>query len=150
MRKPPTRKPIPPVVILLRHGLELTVPANAGIDGVCLLLGEAIRYFKHQRDALKTEIYAQGSFRWKTPNGRRLVGEGELRNPGDEAGRYLSAAQWTDAVIWAYSTADTIDQMMRELPAFRAADTAGSLSYVLDLLPKQPLEAFKQYLERNP
>jgi hypothetical protein len=101
--------------------------------------------FKHHRDSLKTDLYKDGPYTVQVRNGTCTIS-----HPGDEASQFITAAQWTDAVIWAYTTADTIEQIVNDLAAYRAADETGSLSYLLELLPSRALEALRVKLQRYP
>ena len=109
------------------------------------ILGSAVNFFKHHRDTLKTDLYKDGPYIVCVGNG--IV---KVSHPGDESGQFLTAAQWTDALVWAHSTADTIDQMVEQLDACRAADTTGSMGYLLEMLPSGALEALRVKLHRNP
>ena len=147
MAKKP-KQPRPPFVCELRHGVQLTVThsvAPVPLRHVTPILGSAISFFKGHRDTSKTDLYKDGPYIAHVGNGTVT-----LSHPGDEAGRFLTAAQWTDAVIWAYSTADTIGQIVKQLAAYRAADTSGSMSYLLEMLPSRALEALGEKLRRNP
>lgn len=123
-----------------RHPLSDTRSASTGIP----ILGSAINFLKHHRESLKTDLYKDGPYIVRVGNG--VV---KVSHPGDEAGKFLTAAQWTDALVWAYTTADTIEQIVKQLAAYRAADTTGSMSYLLEMLPSRTLEALKAKLQRE-
>jgi hypothetical protein len=102
-------------------------------------------FFKHHRDSLKTDLFRDGPYIVRVRDGICT-----LSHPGDETGQFLTAAQWTDAVIWAYCAADSIGQIVKELAVYRAADKTGSMSYLLELLPSRALEALRVKLQRYP
>lgn len=148
-RKPPT--PVQPVVFELRHGIRLTVLNRATVTGIADFLAKAMNHFKHQRDVLKTDLYKDGPYHGSILNGRHFGGEADLTHPGDEKSDFITVAQWTDAVIWTYSVANTLEQIIEDLAAYRAADAeSGSLKQVLDLLPSRSLEALQVKLRRSP
>ena len=112
-RKPPT--PILPVVFELRHGIRLTVLNRATIPGIADFLAKAMNHFKHHRDVLKTDLYKDGPYRGSIINGRHFGGEADLTHPGDEKGGFITAAKWTDTVIWTYCATDTLEQIIKTL-----------------------------------
>jgi hypothetical protein len=142
------KQPRPPFVCEFRHGVQLTVTHSlkpVPLRQVTPILDSALSFFKHHRDTLKTGLYKDGPYIVQVGNGTVT-----LSHPGDESGQFLTPAQWTDALSWAYSVADTIGQIIKELAAYRAADTTGSMSYLLELLPSHDLEALRVKLRRSP
>jgi len=139
----------------LRHGIVLTIGDSAGsvgITGVGDFLAKALRHFKRHRDELKTQLYIDGSFRaaYRRPRSRAVCNL-ELSHPGDREDHFLTAALWTDAVIEAYTVADTVEQIAADLDGYRKASAAsgGSLDHVLRMIeqPRGDLRALRHMLK---
>ena len=123
----------------LLHGIKLTIekPSKATLAGVADFLAQAMAYFKEHRDVRKTVEYSDGPYSGPIVKRRRQVGRCTLSHPGDENGTFLTAALWTDSVVKAYVNADTLQQMIGELPVYQKAAQQGDwVSDVLALLDK--------------
>lgn len=69
-----------------------------------------------------------------------------MAHPGDAQGTHLTAALWTDALVKAYASADTLVQMIGALPVYEqasAADPGGWIAQTLALLNTMPLGEVK-------
>lgn len=132
-----TAMPKTPFECELKHGIRLSIDnaAKGSLPGVADFLATAIGHFKKERDELKTQLYAGGPYRGYLVKGRRIIGNCTLSHPGDASGKYLTADEWTTSVINAYTNADTLQQMIQELQAYKAG-ASGWVSEVLELLDK--------------
>jgi hypothetical protein len=139
------KEPPAPVTCQLRHGIIFTVThSGRPIKSVqlCNFFAMAMKHFK---SLPKPDVYEGGEL-----VGRMGNCVCTLSRHDDSTGQFITAGQWADAAIWAYCTADTIDQMCEALPAYRTADTTGSMSDILALLPSRSLEAMQMMLRRSP
>ena len=121
----------------LKHGIKLTIenPSTATLRGVADFLAQAMAHFKDHRDVRKTAEYSGGPYSGPIVKRRRQVGSYTLSHPGDEHGTFLTPALWTDAVVKAYVNADTLQQMIGELPVYQKAGREGGwISDVLAML----------------
>jgi hypothetical protein len=139
----------------LLHGVKLTIenPSKAALRSVADFLAQAMAHFKEHRDVQKTAEYSDGPYSGPLIKRRRWVGSCTLSHPGDERGTFLTAASWTDAVIKAYVNADTLQQMIANLPAYEkaAAQEGGWVRDVLALLdrPNGQLQALAAMILRD-
>lgn len=144
----------------LPNGIELSltdihepIPARSVAD----FLADALNHFKRHRDVLKTVDYAKGPYSGATrarPRGRALC-RMSVRNPGDREGRRLTAAQWVEAVIAAYTAANTVEQIVDQLDDYRAAVAREPGSWLADAVglldrPHGELLALRCVLEERP
>lgn len=109
------------LVYKLRHGIELTVwKRSEGLDIriVADFLAQAMAHFKRHRDELKTGVYKGRPYGTDAKKGRKMVDGLQLACP---VGQELTAAQWTEAIIDAYSSVNTVEQMMDDLPTWQQA-----------------------------
>jgi len=137
----------------LKHGIKLTIesPSKATLRDVAQFLAQAMAYFKEHRDVRKTENYSDGPYSGPIVKRRRQVATCTLSHPGDEHGTFVTAALWTDALAKAYANADTLLQMIGELPLYRKAAKEGDwLSDVLAMLdrPNGEFHAFASMIRR--
>ena len=122
----------------LRHGVKLTVwntSKHMNIRAVGDFLAKALEHFKHHRDVLKTDRYTAGNYSGPAMAGRRVLGSIQLMCRNEEG---LTAALWTDVVISAYSSVNTVEQMLEELPVWQKAveKEDGYLREVVGMLEK--------------
>ena len=66
-------------------------------------------HFKRHREELKTGVYKGGPYATDAKRGRKLIGGLRLACPDNQE---LTAAQWTEAVIDAYSNVNSVEQML--------------------------------------
>lgn len=100
----------------LQHGVRFDAWNTSGelsASDVAGFLSIGLGYFKHHRDDLKTDRYAEGAFESQILLNREVRGFLRLTPPSAEA---LTAAQWVTAVADAYSRPNTVEQMARNLP----------------------------------
>lgn len=107
----------------LRHGVKLEVysePGKLNIQIVGDFLAKAMEHFKHHRDALKTDRYIGAPFclTFRTGRGRKAERLATLQVTCPEV---LTAALWTDAVISAYTTVNTVEQMAEKIGVWKEA-----------------------------
>lgn len=138
----------------LKHGIMLTIesPSSATLRGVANFLAQAMAHFKEHRDVRKTQAYTHGSYSLPIEKRRGKAAIGTLSHPGDGDGSYLTAALWTDAVIKGYVNADTVLQMIEQLPAYKSAATPGDwMCDVLAMLdkPRGEFQAFAFMVRRD-
>src|SRR3954466_8701381 len=106
----------------LRHGAKLEIhriPGKVPIQIVGNFLAKAMEHFKHHRDVLKTDRYTGNPFCLTFSSGRgrkalRLATMQLLSPP-------LTAALWADAMISAYCTVNSVEQMVEQLPMWQQA-----------------------------
>ena len=119
----------PGLVINLRHAVALSLWNTSGqldIHDVAFFLSEAVRHFKYHRDELKSDPYPGGSFETQLKTGRRVRGFVQLSRSGVHP---LATAAWADAVIDAYTKANTVEQMLEDLPAIKQAASGSSAEF---------------------
>jgi hypothetical protein len=139
----------------LQHGVKPTMenPSKATLPGVADFRAQAMAHFKEHRDLRKTAEYSNGPYSGPIVKRRRQVGICTLSHPGDEQGNFLTAAHWTDAVIKAYVNADTLQQMIADLPAYEqaAAQEGGWVRDALALLdrPNGQFQALATMIRRD-
>jgi hypothetical protein len=124
-------------ICILPHGIELNITdtANLKISQVADFLADAMKHFKRHRDEMKTELYKDGPYAAMIERGPKALGRCQISNPGDPQGNLLTANQWTEAVIHAYSTSNTIEQMQQSIDAFYAQAKPGdSVHEILELI----------------
>jgi hypothetical protein len=98
-------------------------------------LAAAIEHFKRHRDELKTELYKDGPYRGEARRrGCPLLCYLRVAHPGDKDGHYLTPAQWFKAVGWAYSSANTLEQMANDIVGFRANAHTDPTGWVADII----------------
>ena len=107
----------------LRHGVKLEIysePGKLKVQMVGDFLAKAMEHFKHHRDVLKTDRYKGNPFcqTFSSGRGRKAtkLATMQLRCP-----EVLTAALWTDATINAYTTVNTVEQMVEGLAMWREA-----------------------------
>jgi hypothetical protein len=112
----------------LRHGVRLEVysePGKLKIQMVGDFLAKAMEHFKHHRDVLKTDRYRGGPFCLTFSIGRGKKKEPlatmQLLHRLKDGEPPLKAALWTDAVISAYSTVNSVEQMVERLATWQQA-----------------------------
>jgi hypothetical protein len=145
------------IVYPLPHGIELTVERirePIELAYVADFLIDAMRHFKRHRDQLKTGLYTEGAYRGTARRRRcpRLC-DFRLSHAGDKEGHYLTAAQWTEAVISAYTSADTLKQIAEDIERFRADARTDPTGWVMDVIqalgqPYGHLKALRKMFEQ--
>lgn len=140
---------------LLRHGIQLAVWNSSGrmtIKDLADFLAEAMRHFKNQRDDPKTGAYTGPPYRETAHAKQKILGTMQLSYPAGPIEQFRTVALWTEAVIDAYSNANTVEQMLEQLPAYRqAADKEGGwIREVVGLLvkPGGDLQAMEVMMKR--
>ena len=137
----------------LQHGITLTIesPSKAGLRDVAAFLAHAMTQFKEHR---KTGNYSDGPYSEPIVKRGRPVASCTVAHSGDAKGTYLTADLWTDALVKAYTNADTLLQMIAALPAYQqasAADPGGWIAQALALLntPHGELKALAYMIQRQ-
>ncbi|MBX3396764.1 MAG: hypothetical protein KF841_15510 [Phycisphaerae bacterium] len=124
-----TANPAPGLVINLQHGILLSMWNTSGkldVHDTAFFLSEAVLHFKNHRDELKSDPYPGGSFETQLKTGRQVRGFLQLFRPGTHP---LSIAAWGDAVIDAYTKANTVEQMLEDLPTIQQAASGSSAEF---------------------
>ena len=131
--------PLPSFTCDLRHGLRLTLAQlvqHVPIYALGDLLSDAIKYFKDQRGVRKVPIYSAGPYRAAVEHRGVTFAQLEISHPGDETEDFLSTANWTDAVIDAFSVADTVQQKAAYRKAIARTGERGWVRDALNLIGK--------------
>jgi len=110
------------IFCVLRHGVKLEIysePGKLNVQMVGDFLAKAMEHFKHHRDVLKTDRYKGKPFcQTFSGRGRKAARLATMQLTCPEI---LTAALWTDAVISAYTTVNTVEQMVEGLAMWREA-----------------------------
>lgn len=130
----------------LRHDIDLLIDCAYGPFFSLLLefLSGAVTHFKQQRDICKTGAYADGPYIYESfDRGSEPVIGMYLTHGPDEKGGHLTVDQWLEAVVEAFSVAETIDNLFSQIfypPSYERKST-GPVS-IEELLQCNPQLSF--------
>lgn len=141
------------LIFVLPHGIQLTVwknVGNLGIRDVAGFLAEALKYFKQYGAESGDGLYDENGYCTTIKRARKNLGSIVLSRQDHTK---LPVGLWREAVVEAYTNANSIEQMLDDLPTWRQAteQDGGRLREIVEMLdmPDGDLLAFAAMFERK-